>query len=68
MSFLGLRMLKNPKKPFSKNYNIFEKYPKGGPLEKNFFSFLFNTVFYYGISKATIRMPFRGLQMLKSPK
>ena len=27
--FLGLRMLKNPKKPISKNCNIFEKNPKG---------------------------------------
>ena len=40
MSFLGLRMLKNPKKPISKNYNIFEKYPKGGPFEKKFLVFL----------------------------
>ena len=68
MSFLGLRMLKNPKKPISKNYNIFEKYPKGGPFEIFFFSFLNNTEFYYGISKETIRMPFRGLAMLKSTK
>ena len=37
-------------------------------MEKKFFSFLFNTEFYYGISKETIRMPFRGLTMLKSPK
>ena len=41
MSFLSLRMLKNPKKPISKNYNIFEKYPKGGPLEKQNFKFSF---------------------------
>ena len=68
MSFLGLRMLKNPKKPIYKNCNIFEKYPKGGPFEKNFFSFLNNTEFYYGISKETIRMPFRGLAMMKSTK
>ena len=68
MSFLGLRMLKNPKKPISKNYNIFEKYPKGGPLEKIFFSFLFNTEFYCGISKETMTMLFRGLTILKSPK
>ena len=67
MSFLGLRMLKNPKKPISKNCNIFEKYPKGGPLEKKF-SFLSITEFYYGILKETIRMPFRGLAMLKSTK
>jgi len=37
-------------------------------LEKKIFSFLFNTVFYYGISKETIRMPFRGLPMFRSPK
>ena len=37
-------------------------------MEKFFFSFLFNTEFYYGISKETIRMPFRGLAMLKSTK
>ena len=67
-SFLGFRMLKKPKKPIFKNCNIFEKYPKGGPLEKKIFSFLFNTVFYSGIPKETIRMPFRGLTMLKSRK
>jgi len=32
------------------------------------FSFLFDIILYYGISKETIRMPFRGLTMLKSPK
>ena len=37
-------------------------------MEKKFFSFLFNTVFYSGIPKETIRMPFRGLTMLKSRK
>ena len=37
-------------------------------MENFFFSFLFNTEFYYGISKETITMPFRGLTMLKSPK
>ena len=37
-------------------------------MEKKFFSFLFNTVFYSGIPKETIRMPFRGLTMLKSCK
>ena len=68
MSFLGFRMLKNPKKPISKNCNIFEKYPKGGPFEKKIFCFLFNSEFYYGISKETIRIPFGGLTMLKSPK
>ena len=52
-------------------WNIFEnfqKYAKGGPLEKKIFCFLFNTVFYSGIPKETIRMPFRGLTMLKSRK
>ena len=43
MSFLGLRMLKNPKKPISKNCNIFEKYPKGGPFEKKTFFVFFLT-------------------------
>ena len=37
-------------------------------MEKKIFSFLFNTVFYSGIPKETIRMPFRGLTMLKSRK
>ena len=37
-------------------------------MEKFFFSFLFNTVFYSRIPKETIRMPFRGLTMLKSRK
>ena len=37
-------------------------------MEKFFFSFLFNTVFYSRITKETIRMPFRGLTMLKSRK
>ena len=37
-------------------------------MEKKIFSFLFNTVFYSGIPKETIRMPFRGLTMLKSCK
>ena len=37
-------------------------------MEKKFFSFLFDIILYYGISKETIRKPFRGLTMLKSPK
>ena len=37
-------------------------------MEKKFFSFLFNTVFYSRIPKETIKMPFRGLTMLKSRK
>ena len=44
------------------------KISKGGTLGKFFFSFLFDIILYYGISKETIRMPFRGLTMLKSPK
>ena len=63
-----LECWKTQKKPISKNCNIFEKYPKGGPFEKKIFCFLFNSEFYYGISKETIRIPFGGLTMLKSPK
>ena len=37
-------------------------------MEKNFFSFLFYTVFYSVIPNETIRMPFRGLTMTKSRK
>ena len=37
-------------------------------MEKKIFSFLFDIILYYGISKETIRMPFRGLTMLKSCK
>ena len=37
-------------------------------MEKIFFSFLFNTEFYCGISKETMTMLFRGLTILKSPK
>ena len=37
-------------------------------MEKKIFSFLFNTVFYSRIPKETIRIPFRGLTMLKSRK
>ena len=37
-------------------------------MEKKFFSFLFNTEFYCGISKETMTMLFRGLTILKSPK
>ena len=47
---------------------FYQKYPKGGPLENFFFSFLFNTEFYCGISKETMTMLFRGLTILKSPK
>ena len=41
---------------------------RGDPLKKYFWGFLFNTVFYHRILKDTIRMPFRGLTMLKSLK
>ena len=41
---------------------------RGDPWKNFFFSFLFNTEIYYGISKETNRMPFRGLAMLKSTK
>ena len=37
-------------------------------MEKIFFSFLFNTLFYTRQSYKTIRMSFGGLRMLKSPK
>ena len=64
-----LECWKTQNKPIFKNFNIFEKYPKGGdPLKKFFWGFLFNTVLYNGILKDIIRMPFRGLTMLKSPK
>ena len=46
---------------------MFLKNIQRGDTLKNFF-FLNNTEFYYGISKDTIRMPFRGLAMLKSTK
>ena len=37
-------------------------------MENFFFSFLFNTEFYCGISKETMTMLLRGLTILKSPK
>ena len=63
-----LECCKTQNKPIFKNFNIFEKYPKGGPFEIFFRGFLFNTVFYNGILKDITRMPFRVLTMLKSPK
>ena len=63
-----LECWKPQNEPISKISKNFGKYPKGGPLEKRFFSFLFNIIFNYGISNETIRMPFRGLTILKSPK
>ena len=63
-----LECWKPQNEPISKSSKNFGKYAKGGPLEKKIFSFLFNTVFYSGIPKETIRMPFRGLTMLKSRK
>ena len=53
---------------FPKVLKFLENMQRGDPWKKNFFSFLFNTVFYSGIPKETIRMPFRGLTMLKSLK
>ena len=61
-------MLKNQKWAYFQNFEFFGKISKGGTLGKKIFSFLFDIIFYYGISKETIRMPFRGLTMLKSPK
>ena len=63
-----LECWKPQNEPISKISKNFGKYPKGGPLEKKFFSFLFNTVFYSVIPNETIRMPFRGLTMTKSRK
>ena len=34
-----LECCKTQNKPIFKNFNIFEKYPKGGPLEKKFLVF-----------------------------
>ena len=45
-----------------------QKYPKGGPLENFFFSFLLNPLFYSERSWETIEMPFGGLRLLKCPK
>ena len=53
---------------FPKVLKFLENMQRGDPWIKIFFSFLFNTVFYSGIPKETIRMPFRGLTMLKSRK
>ena len=52
---------------FPKLLKILENIQRGDPWKKKI-SFLFDIIFYYGISKETIRMPFRGLTMLKSPK
>ena len=53
---------------FPKVLKFLENMQRGDPWKKKIFSFLFNTVFYSGIPKETIRMPFRGLTMLKSRK
>ena len=66
--FWVLECWKTQNEPLQKKIEIFDKYPKGGPLEKKIFSFLFNTEFYCGISKETMTMLFRGLTILKSPK
>ena len=63
-----LECWKPQNEPISKISKNFGKYPKGGPLEKNFFSFLFITVFYSLIPNETIRMPFRVFTMTKSRK
>ena len=69
MSFKGLRMLKIPKLPdFEKYWKSSKNIQRGDPWKKNFFSFLFNTLFYTRQSYKTIRMSFGGLRMLKSPK
>ena len=51
-------------------WNIFEnfqKYAKGGPLEKKIFDFFLNTLFHSGRSYETIRMSFEGVRMLNTP-
>ena len=51
-------------------WNIFEnfqKYAKGGPVEKIFFDFFFNTLIHSGRSYETIRMSFEGVRMLNTP-
>ena len=53
---------------FPKVLKFLENMQRGDPWKNKILSFLLNTEFYYGISKETIRMPFRGLAMLKSPK
>ena len=69
MSFKGLRMLKIPKLPdFEKYWKSSKNIQRGDPWKKNFFSFLFNTLFYTRQPYKTIRMSFGGLRMLKSPK
>ena len=50
---------------FPKFLKILENIQRGDPWEFFFFGFLFNTVFYTVIPNETIRMPFRGLTMLK---
>ena len=69
MSFLGLRMLKNPKKPIYKNCNIFEKYPKGGPFDFFFLQFsLITQNFTMEYQRRLLECHLGGLQMFKSPK
>ena len=45
---------------FPKVLKFLENMQRGDPWKKKIFSFLFNTVFYSGIPKETIRMPFRS--------
>ena len=49
------------------NFQNFQKYAKGGPLEKIFFDFFLNTLFHSGRSYETIRMSFKGVGMLNTP-
>ena len=50
-----------------KIFENFQKYAKGGPLEKKNFEFFFNTSFHSEWSYETIRMPFEGVRMLNTP-
>ena len=66
--FWVLECWKTQKSQFPKIIIFLKNIQRGDPWKNKILSFLFNTEFYYGISKETIRMPFRGLAMLKTPK
>ena len=66
--FWVLECWKSQKSQFPKIIIFLKNIQRGDPWKNKILSFLFNTEFYYGISKETIRMPFRGLAMLKSTK
>ena len=66
--FWVLECWKTQKSQFPKIIIFLKNIQRGDPWKNKILSFLFNTEFYYGISKETIRMPFRGLAMLKSTK